>query len=114
MARARAWGLGLGLGPMAIGLGLVLGLTIMYVLMYIQVQYVFIFDALKEYIICGETEVQALKLRERIEKMTETGETELTGFEQEYRVRMHVQIINFNYVRNYFCAAFEPHDIRGS
>jgi hypothetical protein len=57
------------------------------------VQYIFIFDALNEYIICGETELAARNIKESYDQLSELtlngGEGEhskVTGFQQQYQV----------------------------
>ncbi len=56
-----------------------------------QVQYSFIYDALNEYIICGQTEIPAAKMKETFEELSEKlkGEsgTETAGFEQQFQVK---------------------------
>ena len=50
----------------------------------------FIYDALNEYIICGQTEIPAEKMKETYEDLSEklktTSGTESTGFEQQFQV----------------------------
>ena len=49
----------------------------------------FIFDALNEYIICGETEIQASNLEQAFEKLSKVSEDGKTGFEQQYEVKVY-------------------------
>lgn len=61
-----------------------------------QVQYTFIFDALNEYLICGETELDASSIRETVSKLSKVVSNEdkftITGFEQQYMVSQRVYI----------------------
>ena len=62
-----------------------------------QSQYIFLHDALKELIICGETEIQAHNLMSVVSKLKEVARNEtdeapeewqdnVTGFERQYKV----------------------------
>ena len=54
--------------------------------MLVQVQYVFIHDALKDYISCGDTSVMAYQLRQVINDMSKE-ENGQSGFERQFDVR---------------------------
>ena len=60
-----------------------LGVTLF--LIVLQAQYMFIHDALKEFIMCGETEVLAPNLGILINKLGRT-KLGITGFEQQFQV----------------------------
>ena len=52
-----------------------------------QAQYAFIHDAFNELIICGETEIAASKLTDKIKVLSETNrENGMTGFEEQFQV----------------------------
>ena len=55
--------------------------------MFPQTQYVFIHDALDEYITCGETDIPASNLKVRVSKMHKIQPSKsITGFQEQYQV----------------------------
>ena len=52
-----------------------------------QDQYMFIHDALSDYITCGDTSVMAHELRIVIDEMEKKAETGKSGFENQFKVQ---------------------------
>ena len=57
-----------------------------YKVIAFQSQYVFIHDALDEFLKCGDTEVAATNVRIAIGRLGRQGPSGLTGFEQQFLV----------------------------
>ena len=57
-------------------------------IIYFQAQYIFIHDTLKEYILCGQTEIAANDIRKVIEDLSEQHDpcSAATGFEHQFQV----------------------------
>ncbi|XP_031563928.1 receptor-type tyrosine-protein phosphatase F-like [Actinia tenebrosa] len=54
-------------------------------------QYIFVHTAIHEFLTCGITEIEALQLREEMEKLVKTDEKEnLSGYEMEFKHLSHV------------------------
>ena len=64
----------------------------------VQAQYVFVHDALNEYLICRETDIPAAMLRKKVEMMKSVapGET-LSGIAEEFKVNKAVVLIAYNH-----------------
>lgn len=67
-----------------------------------QAQYAFVHDALCEVIKCGDTEISATRLREIIDSLSQplSGDTTITGFQQQFEVTKHIILCNFASVRD--------------
>ena len=57
----------------------------------IQSQYVFIHDALRELVICGDTEITAANIRIIINQLNRPIEDGNTGFQKQFQVLVHIQ-----------------------
>ena len=62
----------------------------MYIYLHVQEQYVFIHDAVLEWLTCGDTQITPTNLRRELVRLdTVSADTQLTGYEQQFKVMIH-------------------------
>ena len=64
-------------------------MIVVYYVLLVQNQYLFIHDAVLEYLTCGDTQISAGDLQRLLKEMKEKTSYGITGFQNQFSVSLH-------------------------